>query len=122
MIKGQPSALNIPERKKEETIEAVGEAIEAVTKRMKEFRHFDVRIWSDAREFLIVSKYNDYISKVVIALIVGRSQQRFLKRRRRRSDVLLESRKIANETGASFEEVNDLFLTSMKNYINSEYL
>jgi hypothetical protein len=122
MIKGQPSALEMPEWKKQQTIDAVYDAIGIVNKRKKEFSHLNVGIWSDAQEFLMVSKYNDYLSKVIIALIVGRSQQRFLKRRRRRSEVWFESQKIANETGASVEDVNDEFLTSMSHYINTKYL
>jgi hypothetical protein len=56
-------------------------------------------------------------SNIFISLIVGRSQQRRLKRFSRQSDIRLKSLQIARETGASFEEVEELFFTYMNRYV-----
>lgn len=55
-----------------------------------------------------------------VSLIKGGTQPRRLYRRRRRYQVELEARKIANETGAEYSEVRDTILQLMGKYISEE--
>lgn len=50
-------------------------------------------------------------------LVKGSTQPRYLYRRARREAIARESRRIAAETGASFEEVEEMFLEFMSRFI-----
>lgn len=63
--------------------------------------------------------FNMDFMKVTHKLILGYRQQRFAQRRNREWQVSAESLKIAKETGASYQEVRELFLLLMNQYIIS---
>lgn len=123
MNNGKPSVLKMSEDKKQETVNTVYEAIGILNKKMKESRQCWSETWKVTKRatthtITMVNNSHKYMGASV-SLIVGSSQQRRLKRHIRRSDVWLESRRIANKTGANFDEVKDLYFKLMNLYIDS---
>ncbi len=119
-MRTKSSALNMPESKKQETLDAVFKALKILNKKSKPSRDFDVGIALNRKSFSMSNGFNMIASNAFIALVVGHSQQRRLKRYSRRSDVFLESLKIAEETGANIGEIREDFMSKMYNYISTE--
>ena len=121
--KTQPSALNMPEHKKRETVSAVYEAIGILNKQEKDWREFWSETWKvteqSTRHRIMSYKYSRKYLSGVVYLIVGSSQQRRLKRYNRQNDVWVKSLRIANKTGVNFSEVKELYFKLMFDYIDN---
>ncbi len=121
MKNGNLSALDMPENKKQETVDAVFEAIEILSERVKESRECWTETWKATRRAtthtITMMNHSQRFISISVRLIVGRSQQRNIKHRARQLDVCLKSLQIARETGASFEEVEAKFYSAMNYYV-----
>ncbi len=111
----------MPEYKKQETVNAVYLALEILNEREKQRRQCWSETWKSTKygtthKITMINRCCRFLD-IYISLIVGRSQQRRLKRYARQYDIRLKSWIIAQETGASFEEVEELFLTHMSHYV-----
>jgi hypothetical protein len=116
-VRSKPSILKMSERKKQEAIDAVLEALEILNRKMSESRECWSESWKGNTHTITMINHSHKFLSVYVSLIVGCSQQKHLKQNIRRSEVWLESWKIAKETGANFEEVEDLFLLYMSHYV-----
>ena len=117
MLKGQPSVLRLSAHTRQETVEATYTALTILSQRMERYRRaYEPN--GDSLQFRLRSIRNDLsIFGNYVQLVIGRSQQPLLKGRMREWRVSAESRRIAAETGASFEDVYKLFMTLMSDYI-----
>lgn len=111
----------MPEHQKRQTVAAVYEALGILNQRAKSARECWSETWKISKRITkhtitMVNNSQKYTG-VWVSLIVGSSQQRRLKRFNRRSDVWIKSRRIADQTGANFDEVKDLYFELMNQYI-----
>lgn len=65
-------------------------------------------------------KYSQRYLDRCLHLVKGTRQPRYLYRRSRRGAVEIEAYRIAMETGASYQEVKEEFLSLMENYISPQ--
>lgn len=111
----------MPERKKQETIDAVYKALEILTEKAKNSRLCRTETWKlhkhGTKHTITMINRSGRFLDVSISLFVGYSQQRYLKRYKRQTDVWLQSSLISLQTGASVEEVEALFLLRMNQYV-----
>jgi hypothetical protein len=121
MNKNKPPALNMPEHKKQETIDAVYKALEILNEKREASRECWSETWSlqkhGTKHTITMINRSGRFLDVSISLFVGCSQQRYLKRYKRQTDVRMQSCLISLQTGASVEEVEALFLLCMNQYV-----
>lgn len=112
----------LSEDEKQRTIDAINHACQYLG-RMSSIHRLEFTCRSEVtsladlpRALRSLRDSSKYLGRHVI-LIKGSTQPRHLYRRPRRSAIYWESRKIANETGADFDGVYRLFLSSMDKYV-----
>lgn len=112
----QPSVLRMPEHKKKEMVAAQAASVQIIMNRYRQLELLEVR---DLPLYVQMRSVSDRLKVFghYVQFVIGRSQQPLIKGRIREWDVRIESRKIAAETGASFDEVYDLFMSLMSPYI-----
>ena len=117
MLSGKPAVLRSPDQAKQETIAAVKEALEIIGQRMIHERVY-FKIDEDSFHSRLRAMRSDLGNlSHYVQFAIGRSQQPLLKGRMREWRVSAESRRIALETGASYEDVYKLFMSLMSDYI-----
>ena len=117
MLEGTPSVLSLPEGKKQEILRGVKAAIynlDETIKALKCSEHFENENYE---EFLEVIDQASFLFRYYVPLIVGRTQQRLLKRWPRSWQVSAECLSIADETGAPVNEIYETFMSMMDDYI-----
>lgn len=124
MKNSQPSALQMPEHRRRETVEAVYEALGIINERIRSPRVRWEETWkttgrTTTHTIKMLREPNRGLG-VAVSLVVGSSQQRRIKRCNRRIDVRRKSYLIAQETGADFNEVKDLYFKMMNQYIEND--
>lgn len=120
MNKNTPSVLIMPHHKKIETVLAVYEALGIINGKIKKSRRW-TETWKVTKSSIThtIKRFN-YSQKslsVGISLLIGSTQQRHCKSSIRKNDVWFRSHNIADKTGANFDEVKDLYLVLMNQYI-----
>lgn len=106
----------LTESEKLETIKAIEQASEYLG-RQSSISRIEFTTLANGREVLRSIHNSEVYLDRWVSLVKGATQPRHLYRRRRRFDVEMESRKIANETGADYSEVHRLFMQLMDKYI-----
>jgi len=119
MIKDRPPALRMSESEKQQTYQAAALAINIINQKSEALNKYRNEVLSnlDRYEGNVCFTFNMDFMKVTRILILGYMQNQFAKRRIRKWQVSAESAKIAEETGASVQEVRELFLLLMNRYI-----
>jgi hypothetical protein len=107
----------LTEAEKQETVNAVERARSHLLERCRN-REFNFTSIADPVYALkAISRQNRYLDRC-LHFVKGTRQPRHLYRRSRRSDVEIEARRIAIETGAPYQEVREEFLNLMDKYIS----
>lgn len=115
---GEPTTLTMRAIKKQEIINAVNRALGSLADRLHEItekEHDELANFS--RTLRALSSALPY-TNIGTKLIVGRSQQRYVKRFVRQWKIKIEAQKIAHETGASAEQIEKEFLLLLNRYIH----
>ena len=114
----KPSVLRMPEYKKKEIVAAVDVSIDVIMEQYEQIELLeDSTLPIPARMLRVSDRLK--VFGTYVQFVIGRSQQPLIKGRIREWDVRIESRKIASETGASFESVYEFFMSLMSPYIRT---
>lgn len=108
----------LSEAEKHEIVEAVGRASRFLGEQASSQRIEESSPSGSASAILRgISAFFAYGGRWV-TLVKGSTQPRYLYRHRRRWQVEIEARRIAEETGADFDEIRAVFLRRMSDYID----
>jgi glutathione S-transferase len=109
----------LTEAEKQETVNAVERALSHLLERCRN-REYTFTSIADAAFALKAIRHQYRHLDRCIHFVKGTRQPRHLYRRSRRSDVEIEARRIALETGAPYQEVREEFLNLMDDYISPQ--
>jgi len=114
-----PTQLRMSEGDKQKTYQAAVAAIHIINQRREALNKYrnEALTYASHNPGNYSFTFNMDFMKVTHKLILGYRQQRFAQRRNREWQISAESLKIAEETGASFQEVKELFLLLMNRFI-----
>ena len=121
MSSNKRSALRMSECDKQQTYQAAMIAMGIINKKREALNNYRQEVYTnfDKYEGSFTFTFNMDFMKVTHKLILGYMQQRFTNGKKRQLQVTVESLKIAQETGASYQEVRELFLLLLSKYIIS---
>ncbi len=103
---------------KQETITSVNIALNILSQQMARSNRLIEVNHRSGREILNSIRGSMGVFNTYVTLVIGKSQQRRIKRQLRRWDLQCESLKIAKETDASYDEIFELFMSLMGDYID----
>ena len=116
-----PKQLRMSESQKQETYQAAVVAMNFINQKQNALNKYrdEALTYAANNPGNYSFHFNMDFMKVTIKILLGYSQNRFANARTRKWQISDESLKIAIETGASFEEVEELFLSLMNHYIQT---
>ncbi len=117
----KPTALRMSEREKQQTFQAAVAAIHIINRRHEALNKYrnEVLTYAANNPGNYSFSFNMDFMKVSRKLMVGYVSNCYAQSQIRKWQVSAESLKIANATGASYQEVRELFLLLMSKYITS---
>jgi hypothetical protein len=121
MTTNQPTQLRMNERERQQTFQAAVAAIQIINQRYEALNKYrdEALTYAANNPGNYSFSFNMDFMKVSRKLMVGYVSNCYAQSQIRKWQVSAESLKIANETGAHYQEVRELFLLLMNKFIIS---
>ena len=107
----------LTEAEKQEVLDAVERALTYLLEMSKQRKCKFTTFANDNTSFQMFNYRQRYLNRCM-PLVKGSTQPPFLYRRQRRNEVATEAWRIAQETGASFQDVKEAFMNQMDGFIS----